>query len=624
MYHCWKHRFMKRIQKVRGVWFHLIGIIALLWFIIRVLPAPHRARYPCQQISLGLALTYIGFWSALFTGFFVWIKQVNHQSKHLITSIGVVSLVIALVATGVFAGVQTYALDPDWTPTPNQPIGVPTGLNPGRVVWTWNPDATEKNSDGYWWYDQNNNVEVIESMMQEGIQELAGIQDEGDAWDALFRYFNDVHGKGEIGYQTGEKIAIKINLNNCWEWCVEEYIQKDNQRDASPHVVKALLRKLINVAGVDQEDITVYDASRKMENWFYRRVYYESYPAIPLQVEFPDVHFVDSTGGWPGREQVIASEERIYFADGTGLYRTLPTCVVEADYLINMPLLKRHPIQQGITLSAKNLFGTFMEEVLPLHPYHQDAFIEGNPAPQVDLIGHEHLGGKTLLYLGDGLYPTKIDHRTIEKFQMYPFNDDWGNSLFFSQDPVAIDSVMYDFLHEEGTQPVEGSQFYLHQEAEPNLNTYDPENDGEYLTHSLGVHEHGNISVSIFSSDRYVGSGSQGIDYIALGEEYAIPGVVIIQPDPQTLYISGEPERNLSLFSRPLILGPLMVSTLVNGVETVESVQFYLDDQLQETVTTPPYLWEWDNSGWFRGILRVEAETNDGLLSDELLVWKIW
>ena len=113
--------------------------------------------------------------------------------------------------------------------------------------------------------------------------------------------------------------------------------------------------------------------------------------------------------------------------------------------------------------------------------------------------------------LGDGLFPTKIDHSTIDKFDMYPFNGDWTNSLFFSQDPVAMDSVMYDFLYTEGTNPIEGSQNYLHQSAEPMPNEYDPEGDGEYLDYSLGVHEHWDTNVDIFSPDRYT-----AIDYVAI------------------------------------------------------------------------------------------------------------
>ncbi len=112
------------------------------------------------------------------------------------------------------------------------------------------------------------------------------------------------------------------------------YVKKDNDRDASPYVVKTLLRQLVNSVGVEQDDITVYDASRQIGNWFYDRV----------ADEFPDIHYVDVEGGDDGREQVQSSSEKIYFQDGT--IRTLPRCVVDADYLINMPLLKKHPINK--------------------------------------------------------------------------------------------------------------------------------------------------------------------------------------------------------------------------------------------------------------------------------------
>jgi hypothetical protein len=106
---------------------------------------------------------------------------------------------------------------------------------------------------------------------------------------------------------------------------------------------------------------------------------------------------------------------------------------------------------------------------------------------------------------------------------MYPFNNDWTNSLFLSQDPVAIDSVMYDFLLAE-SNPCEGSQNYLHQSADPPLNVYDPENDGYYLSESLGVHEHWDTNENIFSSERYSGPSNDGIDYLAVvgGEELIV------------------------------------------------------------------------------------------------------
>jgi hypothetical protein len=489
------------------IWFHIVGIVAIIWFLLRVVPKPDRIRYPCQQMAIISATGYIAFWvvlwSAMFHGAALWMRRAKTKSGKF-TPLLLVGLVISFsLSSMVFAENTTLkkSMLTQWDPIASDPIGTPVGLNPGRVVWVWNPNATTKNFIGYWWLEEHNDQDVLNEMISDGIQSLAGETTDIASWDALFTYFNVDHGYGEIGYQPGEKIAIKVNLNNCYG----SYTTEDNNRDASPYVTKALLGQLVDVAGVNQEDIYVYDASRKIPNWFYDR----------FSNDFPDVHYVDQNGGASGREKVISSSEKIYFADDVGVVRTLPTVVTDAKYLINIPILKRHPIDWGVTLSGKNLFGTWIEDVAAVHSYHRAAFTSGNPAPQTDLLAHEHIGGKTLLYLGDGTFPTKIDHSTIGKYKMKPFNRDWTNSLFFSQDPVALDSVMYDFIYTEGCNPAEGSQNYLHQSAEPLLDTYDPEGDGVYLSESLGVHEHWDTSVDIFSTERYV-----GIDFVIIGEEH--------------------------------------------------------------------------------------------------------
>ena len=529
-----------KIRDLRGIWFHIIGIICLGWFVIRVFPAPYRSQYPCQQISITVALGYIAFWSGLFLVFSKWLRKVKFKSSSILPAFIVFFIIIFSISGMVFAGSyfkRNYHMI-EWEPVYKDPIGTPLGVNPGRVVWVWNPDATDRNLDGYWWENENNNLSIIYEMISSGIKELSGETDEYLAWDALFRYFNRIHGREDIGYEPGEKISIKINMNNCYG----SYSREDNDRDAHPLVVKSIIRHLVNVVGVAQEDITVYDATRPIADWFYNRVLYEEFPSSELISEFPDINFIDSFGGATGRQKISSSTERIYFADGTNLYRTLPICVVEADYIMNIPLLKRHPLNNGngVTLSGKNMFGTWIEDVASIHNYHESGHILDNPTPQTDLLAHEQIGGKTFLYVGDGLFGTRSDHRIIGKFQMYPFNDDWTNSLFFSQDPVGIDSVMYDFLKAEGTNPSEGSQNYLHQAADPPSSVYDPENDGEYLINSLGVHEHWDTSYDVFSSTRYSGPDGNGIDYVAIGNISSPPSIPLKPQGPQTGKIGVE------------------------------------------------------------------------------------
>jgi hypothetical protein len=354
-----------------------------------------------------------------------------------------------------------------------------------------------------------------------------------------------------------------------------------------------------------------------MGNWFYNIV--SSF--------YPNVHYIDSEGGKTGREKVESSNYGIYFSDG--LFRTLPKCVIEAKYLINMPLLKKHPIQNGVTLSGKNLFGTFIERVADLHPYHESGLILGNPTPQTDLLGHKNLGGKTLLYIGDGTFGTLQDHCTICRFNMFPFNDDWTNSLFFSQDPVAIDSVMFDFLNFEGPSPIEGSQNYLHQSAEPMMNQYDPENDGEYLSESLGVHEHWDTSVSIFSSNRYSGIENNGIDLIAIGEEFITPSIVITQPAENKLYINGI-ERSINISWKPtysfpitLIIGNITIKTQLNHIPEIDCMKFYIGGELKYIDENPPYEWEWDEISFSKHTIKVLASIDgEENIFTERIVWE--
>lgn len=603
---------IKRLREnkiLKKVIFHVIGITCLVWFLFRVIPAPHRSHYPCQQVSKSMAVGYIAFMGAMLYGVSAWLKQAKNRVAKLAPVITALALCCLLTTGGVFAyhHFQQENLPKKWVPVAKDPMGTPVGLNPGRVVWVWNPDATQRDLEGYWYEKENNNQDIIDSMFTQGILGLTGEHNIDAAWTSLFTYFNTQQGKDNREYQPGEKIAIKINMNNCWD---NGYTRQDNDRDASPYTIKALLHHLVDIVGVRQEDITIYDASRRLSNWFYYRVYYESYPASNPIPEYQGINFVDAYGLATGRQKVKASTTKIFFADDTGLSRTLPSCVATADYLINMPLLKRHPINYGVTLSGKNLFGTWMEPVEDIHPYHEAGMIMGNKAPQVDLLAHDQLGGKTLLYIGDGLYATKKDHSTIDYFTMYPFNNDWTNSLFFSQDPVALDSVMYDFLHTEGTNPIEGSQNYLHQAAEPTPNTYDPENDGIYLDKSLGVHEHWDTNMDIFSPNRYSGPGENGIDFISVGIEDSTPAIIITTPRENQLYIAG---REITTVPVTIILGKIMVTTKINGVSGVmERVEFYIDNKKTGTALQEPYTWLWEDPAFFIHTLRVTATYNGG------------
>lgn len=47
--------------------FPLIGVLAIIWFLVRVIPKPGRIIYPCQQVAAGIGGTFLLQVFGLFT-----------------------------------------------------------------------------------------------------------------------------------------------------------------------------------------------------------------------------------------------------------------------------------------------------------------------------------------------------------------------------------------------------------------------------------------------------------------------------------------------------------------------------------------------------------------------------
>ncbi|MSR82615.1 MAG: DUF362 domain-containing protein [Candidatus Latescibacteria bacterium] len=326
-------------------------------------------------------------------------------------------------------------------------------------------------------------------------------------------HFNARHGKGQVGYQAGERLTIKVNLNQ-----VSSSQKVGNSSFNTRQVVLAMVRQLIEVAGVPDDLITFYDATRSFPDAL----------VDPVHAEFPGVRFIGWDGGKAGRAKYTrdtANQIRwsqpltLEVVGGNPTY--LPTCVIEADYLINMTCMRGHGLA-GVTMCAKNHFCSlsvdrdgqpypWAPKGAGLHPYvavHDHSLGDaewgfhqrdmGTYNALVDLMGHRDLGEKTVLFMLDGLYASANQNsalKTSDRWQSAPFDNDWPSSLFFSQDGVAIESVGLDFLRSEPTaKMVYGNvDNYLHEaaraDAPPSRVAYDPEGDGIPLS-SLGVHEH--------------------------------------------------------------------------------------------------------------------------------------
>jgi len=474
----------KRKWRWKRLLFPIIGLTASVWFFLRVVPKPSRAAYPCQRVAFPLASGFLVYLTGAAGWLFGFRRAKEYFRKSSVVLAGLFMFFALMSLTLPFI-VQLEQILAHIPPVVNSPIGEAKGINPGRVVWVHDPAATSWDGiNGYWWEDANTNQTVVDVMMAKTLRLLTGEKTNSAAWDALFKHFNQTHGKGKVGYQTGEKVVVKINLNNKYQR--DGYAVKENNIDASPHVVLSLLRQLINPAGVDQSLIAVYDAMRLIPDNIYDK----------CTAEFPDIQFVDNMGE-QGRMKRLWIQNSIHFSDGELAAQALPNILIEADYVINMAILKKHNSNAAVTLCAKNHFGSISNPG-GLHEKNRAwNFDFDTYDPTVDLMGHKDLGGKTMLFIFDGLYTGPYHGAIPERWEMSPFNDGWPSSLFASQDGVALDSVGYDFIREEWDVKNNGDR-YLHEAAQannpPSGTFYDPENDGTNLS-SLGVHEHWNNGV---------------------------------------------------------------------------------------------------------------------------------
>lgn len=511
--------FLKKTEECHNSrWYHALlfwglGISSVLWFLIRVVPKPSRASYPCMQAAAPVMSAFV-LYLLSFTGAYVSFRKLGfYFGKHRY-GWGICCLVAGLFFAGVFLAESSPEMiaralpvsEPKMAWGKNNPVGDAKGIYPGRVTWMYAPGAaTWDGKEGYWFEDRWNDQAQVNWLLHSSLLSLTGQENEKAAWKALFIYFNEQHGKGSRAYRKGEKIAIKINQNNT------ESQEDSEQLNASPHLTLSLLRSLVNEAGIPQREITVFDVSRFLTNSLFNKCH----------AEFPDVVYMDNEGG-NGRTKSTYTPDAIpYSVDNGKLATGLANCVIEAGYLINVALLKGHG-GQGVTLCAKNWYG-----VTDIHAnfrknahnnFNQDRGGKPRYMTFTDFMAHQDLGQKTMLFLIDGLYGSeKVNGVPSGKWKMAPFGNDWPCSLFASQDQVAIDAVGLDFLCAEFPRmaDVDYCDMYLVEAAlagnPPSGAFYDPERDGIGVK-SLGVLEHWNNPVEKKYS-RNLGK-DQGIELI--------------------------------------------------------------------------------------------------------------
>ena len=551
----------------------ILGLAATLWFLIRVIPKPSRARYPCMQVAAPIMSSFIIYLlgiSASWFSFKKFMKSINRSryltgSLFLLLSIAVFGLIFLHDNKETIAN-ALIPLDNTFPVESNQPIGEAKGLFPGRVVWVHDENATNEDfvpENGYtnFWFDSNNvDEDVIYDMLADAIILYAGAEEDdlAGAWDSIFHSFNRTHGRGDVGYTDGERIAFKINLTNQ----SAPAIQRPRRMDNTPQLLNAILDQLINVVGVAEFDITMGDPYREFR---------QEYKDLVI-TRFPGVYYVDGAGG-DYVDQTVPSEEAVLKFSDKKYESTLPQHYLDATYLINMPCLKTHDLG-GITLIAKNHQGSFLEKGDDPKDQYADDMHYSLPGQRqgtkqyrhtVDYMGHEQTGGKGLIYIIDAIWAGEGWEGYIKKFKSAPFNNDYPSSIFVGQDPVALESVGFDVLFHEYVIDAFKSPYPIQLKAEiadylkqcassdywPSGIEYDPEGDGTPIG-SLGVFEHwNNPQDRQYTRNLGTGDGIELVYYnpndtVSTSTALPVQSIQIAAPNPFTVSTEFRRPENIS------------------------------------------------------------------------------
>jgi hypothetical protein len=188
---------LDRISRIKKstflkITFILTGIVSTIWFLVRVIPKPQRATYPCMQVAAPIMSGFV-IWLLSFAGSVAAFRKAKlsfMRSNYLYGAL----FMLAALAGSLFllsreTGSASAKSNAEWIIMPNQPVGTAKGIFPGRVVWVHDPAvASWDGKTGNWWDENVLSQAETDKMLKESLTTLTGEKNEKKAWNSLFKF----------------------------------------------------------------------------------------------------------------------------------------------------------------------------------------------------------------------------------------------------------------------------------------------------------------------------------------------------------------------------------------------------------------------------------------------------
>lgn len=265
-------------------------------------------------------------------------------------------------------------------------------------------------------YMDNIAQDIVEKMVEEGVKKLTDKKNAKVGWETLFS-----------SYSEGDEIVIKPNFNGIGSGLWEVL--------PTTPVLNSIIKSLIVFLGISPTKIYIYDVSRNIPEIIRSRIKY------PINY----VQFGDALAEADIKEEIYM-REKITDERGKLIKCFIPKILSRAKHLINVPVFKNH-IFISCSCALKNHFGTVRfsdgrQNPDYLHPPRIEKSI-------VDINCNKHIREKTRLIIVDALFGTYDWKPGRGPIEWKIFSKGTPNSLFFSTDPVAIDSIISDYIEKE-------------------------------------------------------------------------------------------------------------------------------------------------------------------------------
>ena len=191
-----------------------LGFSALVWFLLRVIPKPSRATYPCQRAAFPVASAFVLWLCGSIAGVFslAGLRRLLRRYRWAAAAVCALTMVAGgfwLARSRAIAAAEIttrYNFQPAQR---NVPLGLARGVYPGRVVWAHDPLAAHwtghiESTTDQWWMDQSTDQPRVDAMLSSTLRQLTGAATDDQAWKTIFAYYNSrARGKEFAGYRTG-------------------------------------------------------------------------------------------------------------------------------------------------------------------------------------------------------------------------------------------------------------------------------------------------------------------------------------------------------------------------------------------------------------------------------------